>query len=239
MPKPYIGVILDHEPPGHYADFPWYALRQNYFDAIERAGGIPVGIPYHRDLVTPYLDVLQGLLVPGGFFDIHPSYFGTQDVHKTVITKDHRTQFERTMTTLALERGLPFLGICAGEQLLNVVRGGTLLQHIPEDIPNALEHEQKAPHDHPTHAIFIEPGTLLYDLAGCDQAEVNSTHHQAVKDLGKGLRVSARAPDGVIEGIEDASHRFCLGVEWHPEYGATDLDQKIFKRFVQEASAYR
>ncbi len=239
MKKPYIGVNLDHEPAGGYSDFPWYALRQNYFDAIEHAGGIPVGLTYQFDLIESYLDLIQGLLVPGGFFDIHPSQFGEDEVHETVVTKDRRTRFDLGMTKGALERDIPFLGICAGEQLLNVVRGGSLIQHIPDTIPDALEHEQKTPRDQPTHSIEIVPGTLLHEIAGSTQAMVNSTHHQAVRHAGENLVINARAPDGVIEGIEDPSLRFCLGVEWHPEYESTDLDRRIFKRFIQEASTCR
>lgn len=235
--KPYIGVTLDHESSGEYSEYPWYALRQNYFEAIAKAGGIPIAIPYHISFVEKYLDLIQGLIIPGGFFDIDPSFFGRESKHETVVTKTYRTQFDLKIAESALDRNLPFLGICAGEQLLNVVRKGTLIQHIPDEIPDSLNHEQTEPKHQTTHQITIEPGTLLHDIAGSLTAMVNTTHHQAVKNLGQGITINARASDGVIEGIEDPSHRFCLGVQWHPEYQATSLDQKIFHRFVQEAGA--
>lgn len=237
--KPVIGITLDHEKAGGYSEFPWYALRQNYFDAVAKAGGTPVALPYHLDLVDGYLDCLHGVLIPGGFFDIDPIYFGASEVHQTVTTKQHRTDFDLALTRGALERGLPFLGICAGEQLLNVLRGGSLIQHIPDAVPGALIHEQEVSKDKPTHSIVIEPGTLLYDIAGSSKGMVNSTHHQAIKELGAGLSINARAPDGIIEGVEDPAYNFCLGVQWHPEYLSTSLDCRIFERFVKEAAALR
>lgn len=236
--KPYIGITLDHEKSGEYSDYPWYALRENYFEAVAQAGGIPLALPYQQTCVDAYLDLIQGLLIPGGFFDIDPARFGAPTQHDTVVTKAHRTAFDLSITEKALQRKLPFLGICAGEQLLNVIRGGDLIQHIPDEIPGALCHEQAEPKHHPTHRITLEPGTLLFEIAQEPTAMVNTTHHQAVKKLGQGLVMNAQADDGVIEGIEDPSYPFCLGVQWHPEYQSTPLDKKIFQRFVQEAEAY-
>lgn len=237
MKKPIIGVVLDHEQTGGYSVFPWYALRENYFASVARAGGVPVAIPYAPDLIQTYAEMIDGLLVPGGAFDIHPSYYGKPQENPDQLNKENRTDFEMMLASCVLDRGLPYLGICAGMQLLNVIRGGTLYQDINAHIPDALRHEQTLPKDEPSHAIHIVPGTLLHKIAGVTAANVNSTHHQAVDTVGEGLAVSATAPDTVIECVEDAHLPFCLGVEWHPEYGTTELDRQVFAAFVAKAGA--
>jgi putative glutamine amidotransferase len=233
MVKPLIGITLDHEEPGGYAQSPWYALRQNYSDAVAKHGGIPFMLPYHPDLAEHYLGMIQGLVITGGNFDIDPSIFGDSSKHATVTTKPARTQFESAMLQGALERNLPILGICGGEQLLNVALGGTLIQHIPDSIPGCLEHEQKTPKHLPSHSVTVEAGTLLHRITGKSEFMVNSTHHQAVRAPGKGAVINCRAPDTVIEGIEAPDYTFCLGVQWHPEYLATAEDNAIFAAFLE------
>ncbi len=236
MKIPRIGITLDCEPAGGWSKMPWYAVRQNYCDAVAKAGGLPLVLPHEPDLSQAYLDTLDGLLVTGGAFDVDPALFGAASKHATVTTKDRRTAFEYAMVKGALARDLPILGICGGEQLLNVVLGGTLHQHIPDEIPGALAHEQPNPRTEPGHAVAIEPGTLLHRTVGCATMHVNSAHHQAVKDVGPGVRINARAPDGVVEGIELPGKRFCLGVEWHPEYAIDPGDDLIFAAFVKASA---
>ena len=127
---------------------------------------------------------------------------------------------------------MPVLGICGGQQLLNVVLGGTLIQHIPDEVEGALAHEQPNPRTEPGHTVAVAPGSLLHRIVGATEMSVNSAHHQAALDVGEGVLVDAVAPDGVIEGIESRRHRFCLGVQWHPEYGIDRGDAKIFEAFV-------
>lgn len=238
MKIPRIGITLDSEPAGGWSKMPWYAVRQNYCDAVVRAGGLPLVLPHEAALADAYLDGLDGLLVTGGAFDVDPALFGAASKHASVTTKDRRTEFEYAMVKGALARDLPILGICGGEQLLNVVLGGTLHQHIPDEIPGALAHEQPNPRTEPGHSVAVVPGTLLHRTTARDTMQVNSAHHQAVKDVGPGVCVNARAPDGVIEGIELPGKRFCLGVEWHPEYSIDPGDERIFSAFVA-ASAGR
>ena len=229
---PLIGITLDSEGAGGYSQLPWYALRQNYCDAVTKAGGLPFPLPHEIDLVEDYLEHLDGLLITGGAFDIDPLLFGATARHTTVTLKSRRTDFELAMVTGALARDLPILGICGGEQLLAVALGGELIQHIPDEIPHALAHEQPNPRTEPGHDVILLPDSMLGRLAGIRRIPVNSAHHQAVKDVPDTVVISATADDGVIEAIEDPSHCFCLGVQWHPEYSISPIDAAIFDVFV-------
>ena len=236
MPQPVIGLTLDHEAPGGYSKLPWYALRENYCSAITKAGGLPVLLPHDPEQAADYVALLDGLVVTGGAFDVDPALFGAPTRHAAVTTKDRRTAFELALTRFALGRDKPLLGICGGQQLLNVALGGTLIQHIPDEIAGALAHEQPNPRTEPGHSVRIVPGTLLNRITGATELPVNSAHHQAVKAVAPGLVVDATSEDGVIEGIEDPSRRFCLGVQWHPEYAISQADEHIFSAFVAAAA---
>ena len=200
--KPVIGLTLDHEDPGGYSIFPWYAMRENY------------------------------LVVTGGNFDVDPALFGAAKRHDSVSTKDRRTAFELAITRAAHTADMPALGICGGEQLMNVALGGTLIQHIPDVIPNAIAHEQSNPRNEAGHAVALKQGTMLYKIAGRVEMQVNSAHHQAVDAAAPGLKVNALAPDGVIEGIEDPARRWFVGVQWHPEFAIDAGDVRLFDSFV-------
>lgn len=236
MARPIIGITLDAEQPGGYSKFPWYALRENYFGAAAAAGGLPFALPHEPDMAEAYLDRIDGLIVTGGAFDVDPSFYGDAGKHPTVKTKDRRTAFEWAVTKGALARNLPVLGICGGQQLLHVVLGGTLIQHIPDAVSGALAHEQANPRDQAGHDIAVTRGTLLHRIVAAERLAVNSAHHQAAKDVPAGVVVDAVAPDGVIEGIEAPRYRFCLGVQWHPEFHINEGDRKIFTAFIAAAA---
>ncbi len=229
---PVIGLTVDWEKPGGYSKLPWYALRENYAQAVSRAGGLPILLPHETAHVEAYLARIDGLIVTGGAFDVDPALFGAAERHATVNLKEGRTAFELAIVRGALQRDMPLLGICGGQQLLHVVLGGTLIQHIPDSMPNALAHEQPNPRTEAGHAVDIVAGTLLHRIVGADRMAVNSAHHQAAADEPAGVVVNARAPDGVIEGIEAPGRRFCLGVQWHPEYSIGPGDDRILAAFV-------
>ncbi len=236
MTRPAIGLTLDAEPAGGYSKLPWYALRQNYCDVVTRAGGLPVLLPHEPEQAEAYLDRLDGLLVTGGAFDVDPALFGAAARHPSVRTKDRRTAFELAIVTGGLARDMVVLGICGGQQLLNVVLGGTLIQHIPDEVEASLAHEQPNPRTEAGHVVRVARGTLLHRITGADELAVNSAHHQAAKDVGQGVVVNATAEDGVIEGIEHPGYRFCLGVQWHPEYLISPGDGRILEAFVAAAA---
>lgn len=234
---PVIGITLDSEPPGGYSKYPWYAIRQNYTDAIVAAGGLPIALPHHAQLAGEYLDRIDALVVTGGAFDVDPSLYGDTDRHATVTLKEGRTAAELALTRHALTRDMPVLGICGGQQLLAVALGGTLIQHIPAAVDAALEHEQPNPRHEPGHAVSVRPGTLLHRIVGAVEMRVNSSHHQAVRDPGPHAVVNAVAPDQVIEGVEDLRYRFCLGVQWHPEFFIDPGDRRIFDALIATCRA--
>ncbi|MCG8593503.1 MAG: gamma-glutamyl-gamma-aminobutyrate hydrolase family protein [Kiloniellales bacterium] len=235
LDRPVIGLTLDWDAPGPERPQARYFLRENYCAAVGRAGGLPVLLPHEVAQAEAYVAGLDGLLVTGGNFDLDPALFGAGERHPAVTTKDRRTAFEMAATRAALARDLPVLGICGGMQLLNVALGGTLIQHIPDEVADALAHEQPNPRDEPGHGVALAPGSRLHGICGAETLEVNSAHHQAAKEVPAGVAVSARAPDGVIEGIEAAGYAFCLGVQWHPEYHVSAGDAAIFEAFLAAA----
>lgn len=236
--SPVIGLTLDHEAGGGYSKYPWYALRDNYMASVAKHGATPVGLSHELAAVPAYLDMLQGLIVTGGDFDVPPTMYGEDAVHAKVTVKPRRSDFEAAITKGAMERRMPILGICGGQQLLNVLLGGTLIQHIPDTVKDALPHEQPNPRHEAGHEVTIVKGTLLHKIVGSDKIAVNSAHHQAVAKPAPGAIVNATAEDGVIEGIEWPGHPFFLGVQWHPEFAITKADEKIFAAFINAAKKY-
>ena len=207
---------------------------ENYVKAIRESGGIPVVLPNtggNEEKVTEYLERLDGLLMPGGA-DIPPAEYG-EEAHETVEPLDEdRFRFEKALVHAWIEKtDKPLLGICLGSQWINVASGGSLVQDIPSEF--------NVNHRDTTHPITIEPDSRLGRILGATELEVNSLHHQAVDRLGKGLRVVAKCPDGVIEATETTDpDRFLIGVQWHPEKMMSDdkTQAKLLKAFVEAAS---
>ncbi|MGZ8499157.1 MAG: gamma-glutamyl-gamma-aminobutyrate hydrolase family protein [Candidatus Binatia bacterium] len=198
---------------------PLYFLAQRYVKAIVNAGAIALILPPAPSSIAlrRLLARLDGLVLSGGNFDIHPSYYGEKPLAGLGTIKAERSNFELDLTAAALKQDLPLLGICGGAQAINVVLGGSLYQDIGAQVADAQEHQQSRKSVKRGHRISIQPRTLLRRIVGRSHAEVNTTHHQAVKTLGRGLIVNAVAGDGIIEGIESTRHAFVIGVQWHPE----------------------
>jgi len=212
-------------------------LPQRYCRAVEDAGGIPFVVPISSSMAAlrRTLAHLHGLIISGGDFDIHPRYYGEQPIEALGTIKHERTEFEFELVSLALKQDLPLLGICGGAQLINVALGGTLYQDIAIQLPQAGQHQQGEKRTQRGHSIRIHPGTRLRRIIKTQMLVVNTTHHQAVKTLGKGLLVNATSEeDDLIEGIESQNHSFVLGTQWHPEVLANrDPRQKrIFSSFI-------
>ena len=209
--RPRIGLTVDvDEARGEYR------LARAYADAVLAAGGLPVLIACRDEApATAYLAFCHGIVITGGDFDIPPERYG--EVRRACCgpEKVGRTDFEWALCEAALAGGTPLLGVCGGMQLVNVVRGGTLYQDLGADL-GVPTHEQ-LPKDAASHPVEIAPDSLLARLLGMQPLPVNSTHHQAVRKLGAGVLVSARAPDGVVEAIELPDLPFAVGVQWHPE----------------------
>lgn len=247
---PLIGLTADlHEGSRHSGcDFSrggLYLLKKPYADAVALSGGLPTIIPpvEPESRADALLDVMDGLLVSGGFFDIDPRLYGEKPIAGMGMVKPARTRMEMRLIKKAVRRGIPVLGVCGGQQAINVAFGGTLYQHLPAQVPGAMKHEQKpVPATKPSHAVIIENGSLLRRSAGTDNIRVNSTHHQAVKKVGRGLAACAHAPDGVVEAVErKGDGSFLLGVQWHPEqlFKKDSASQGIFKRFIRASREYR
>jgi putative glutamine amidotransferase len=195
-------------------------------------------LPYAEELVGSYLDLCHGLLVAGGDFDPDPALYGATP-HPTVKLKPLRTQFELALLRQALERRMPVLGICGGMQLLNVVRGGSLVQDIPSCRPGALEHRSLGRVPFPAHPVRLDPGSALARMVGSTALVVNTSHHQAVDRLGEGLVACAWSEDQMVEAIEDPAYPFCMGTQWHPEYRQTPQEDALMQAFLEAARAYQ
>ena len=221
------------EPPRHEM-----ALGLTYMRAVEMAGGIPVVIPpLGPDLIGPLLGRLDGICLSGGP-DIHPESYG-QDPHKMLgPTEPDLDRFELNIAHWADVRGLPILAICRGMQALNISRGGTLIQHIPDRWLD-VEHRQKMPGQTASHRVDLDPDARLSGIFGSNVIAVNSFHHQAVDRIGENLEPSGWAPDGAIEAVEDRSRPFLIGVQWHAELMVDQPDHlRVFESFTDAAQEF-
>jgi putative glutamine amidotransferase len=215
---------------------PRLALRLTYTQAIQEAGGIAVVLPAHgyADDAEALLGRLDGLVFSGGP-DLDPAAYGHERHPRLGPDVDLAAdEYELALHAAAARRDLPVLGICRGMQALNVARGGTLHQHLPDRTD--ADHDQRYLPCRPVHDVSVARGSLLWRLAGRDRLEVNSFHHQAVDALGAGLQVAATAPDGTVESVWDPAARFCLGVQWHPEVLTHRPDQaRLFAHLIGAA----
>jgi putative glutamine amidotransferase len=238
MKRPLIAVPMDyleieHEPEAAwYSKYPWYGVKHRYHDALVKTGAIPCFIGYDHSLIPEYVNRFDGLVITGGYFDHDPEMYGAQEIHPTTKRRSSRSQFEKALLEAFLPTQKPVLGICGGHQLINIIYGGTLYQDLPSHPASVIKHTQTNPPTEAAHSIEIVEGTKLHQWYQKSQAQINSSHHQGIHHLGAGLVANALSADGLVEGLEDPTHPFCIGVQWHPEYFVDPLDQLIFEKFV-------
>ena len=237
--KVKIGITMDFKERAGYSNSPYFAIRKNHFDSLNKHGCLPIALHYNHDLIDDYLKMIDGLVLIGGHADIDPKRYG-QELHKTVKLNKPKEDFEFALAKKAFEikPDMPILGICGGAQVLNVLFGGSLVQDIISMKKGALDHEQSnaamgVDYSFAYHRIDIKEGSFLAKIAGKTTINTNSSHHQAVDRLADGFEVSALSEDKIIEAIEKKDHRFCLGLQWHPEFESSDADEKIFAAFVK------
>ena len=217
--------------------------QHDYEEAVRRAGGDVRILNYETDRPAEVVNEVDGILLPGGD-DVLPSLYGA-DPHPTFdAAEPGRDAYDLELATRAGDADLPLFAICRGIQVLNVARGGTLVQDSPSELPDAMPHEVRDTPFTIAHDVWVSEGTLLHTLLreriDGDACPVNSRHHQAVQKVGSGLVVSATAPDGVIEAVEDPSKRFCVGVQWHPEnFDRTGEFRALFEAFITAAQERR
>ena len=241
-PRPLIGVTtsevrraerVEQIPQGEEPSRFEMALGLTYLRGLEAVGGLPVVMPpLGEDALDPLLDRVDGICLSGGP-DLDPQTYGAEAHPDLGPIEPGLDQIELALARRADARGMPILAICRGTQALNVSRGGTLHQHLPE-LSDAIAHRQKIPADLPTHPISLEPSSKLANLLGTSAVEVNSFHHQAIDRVGDGLIVNAVAPDGTIEGVEDPDRPFVVGVQWHAETLVhRPHEESLFRSFVE------
>ena len=242
MSLPVIGITGRTEQSARPPNLPLFAISQIYVRAVELGGGAPVVIPPYVEeaRLRAIFERLDGLILSGGG-DILPALFGEEDSGLLWFVDERRDWTELALTRWALEEGLPLLAICRGVQVLNVAAGGTLIQDIPTQVPDALSHSSVAgrPKDVVAHTVEVAAGSRLAKLVGAGEIGVNSAHHQAAQVVGADLVITARAPDGIIEGLETLNHPFCVGVQWHPEamIESHPVMRRLFEGLAEAARA--
>ncbi|HDL85415.1 MAG TPA: gamma-glutamyl-gamma-aminobutyrate hydrolase family protein [Candidatus Acetothermia bacterium] len=232
--RPIIGIVVSLNKEREF-----YVGGKAYVDAIQSAGGVPLLLAAIDDesMVSEFFAQLDGVLLPGGP-DVDPVHFGEEPMYNYTAIDPERDHVEILLAKLALQNNIPILGICRGIQMLNVAAGGDIYQDIAAQREGTLIHGQKAPRWYPTHAVDVQPGTKLFKILGESRLRVNSFHHQAVRNVAPGFRVSALSSDGVIEGIEHSSLRYAVGVQWHPErmWRKYLVFKRLFVALIDEAS---
>jgi putative glutamine amidotransferase len=231
--RPLIGISAYAQPASWGAwQLPAAFVPLHYVESVERAGGRALLVPPSTDAVDEVLDVLDGVVFSGGI-DIDPAAYGAQRHPRTDPAQSRRDAGELALLEGALERDMPTLAICRGFQLLNVLRGGDLVQHLPEAVGHEGHREVLGRFSE--HRVQVKEGTRLASILGPRHDGVQSSHHQGVGLVGKGLVETAWAEDGSLEGLEDPGKRFAVAVLWHPEM---EEDKRLFAALVDEARTY-
>lgn len=218
-----------------------FYLSRYYSEAVEAAGGAPVHISLipKRDYINSVVEALDGILLPGSDSDVDPLRYGQQPHPKLGAVHPIKDETDLLLIAAAEQKQIPVFAICFGMQVLNVSRGGTLIQDIESQLPEAIKHEQGAPRDRASHRIDLATDTRLSNITHVETLAVNSHHHQGIETLGANLIATAWSSDGIIEALEDPRpDRFVVAVQWHPELGweRDPVSRRLFEAFVFEAS---
>jgi putative glutamine amidotransferase len=233
--RPIIGITSYAQPAKWGAwELPAALVPLYYVESVDHAGGRAFVIPPSDEAVEETLDVLDGIVFSGGI-DIDPGRYGAERHPATDPAQAHRDAGELALLEAALERDMPTLAICRGFQLLNILRGGDLVQHLPDEVGHEGHRETLGVFSE--HAVEIVTGSRLESILGSRHGSVRSSHHQGAGRVGAGLVATAYAKDGTLEGIEDPSKQFALGVLWHPEM--EEDDKRLFEALAEEARRYR
>ena len=241
MKKPVIGIsgslIIDDS--GSFAGYKRSYVNNDYILSVIRNGGIPFIIPFNEneEVIKAQMEMIDGLLLSGGQ-DVAPKNYGEEPTPKLGDIFPERDDFEYALLKSALEAKKPVLGICRGSQIINTYFNGSLYQDLSYIGKDVLKHNQVNSPSMVTHSVTIDKSSKLFDIFGEEKIRVNSFHHQAVKKVGEGLVMAAKAPDGIVEAIEKTDYPFLVAVQWHPEMlqNSVDMMNKLFLRFIEEAS---
>lgn len=231
--RPIIGITLDWQKDGSFSTAPYYALRDNYCEAIYKAGGLPITIPYISEALDSYFDQIDGLLSPGGDFALNPDWYVDQN-EPLPFDATPRLDFDVAMIRKALNHNMPVLGICAGMQIMGGISGCKLTPNIHNYIDTTINHASGGlKRIEYIHDISIAKGTKLYQIIQKDHLKVNSAHQEAIVSVPDDVIISGVSPDGVIEAIELPQYRYAIGIQWHPEF-FIDKNESIviFQSFV-------
>ena len=236
--RPRIGITMRLE-----LETDRFYLSRHYSEAVEAAGGVPIHISLipRREYIVAAVADLDGILLPGSDSDVDPVRYGADPHPNLGSVYPVKDETDLLVLEEIEKRGLPLLAICFGMQVLNVARGGTLIQDIGTQLPLAIKHQQGVPRDRPSHTLELRGSSCVAKLAGKESAFVNSHHHQAIETVGRDLIAAAWTSDGLIEAVEDSRpDRFVIGVQWHPELGwkADALSQALFDRFIAACAKY-
>lgn len=239
MTSPLIGISTGRKE-GENGQTHWYGTPFSYIHAVQRAGGIPLLMPpvFSEDQILALLERLDGVLIIGGG-DLDPNLYQGETHPRVYGIEPERDAVELMLVRSVLKTSKPLLGICRGVQVMNVALGGTLYSDIADQKPGAIKHDYYPdfPRNTLAHAVEIEAQSRLAQMLGGTQFEVNSLHHQGIREVAPSLRVTAHAPDGLVEAVEVEGHPFAIGVQWHPEWLQEHAPQRaLFSAFIRAAS---
>lgn len=233
--KPLIGITMNQ-----MVEEEKYVAALVHALVIEKAGGIPIYLPYIKNevMISKLVQELHGLYVTGGD-DIDPTFFGEEPIEGLRRILAERDHFEQSIIQKMLRKNKPVLAVCRGAQMLNIATGGDMYQDVKRQISHALlQHEQKAKPTHRSHFVRLKEDSNLYEIMRKKEMKVNSFHHQAIRRVKAPFYITAKASDGIIEAIESKAHLFAIGVQWHPEYLAANQDLAslaLYERFIEKS----